>query len=81
MAGTAKAVRLSGNPESDIYQLAKSLNQLIADYDAHKHKTPTTNPGTTSTPVSDASGAGSTGGTAFLTSAQPIHQAMGGAPT
>lgn len=77
MAGTITKVRLEGRPGDYLYEIAKTLNQLIADYDAHKHKTPTTNPGTTSTPVSDASGSGSTGGTAFATTASPIGDPTG----
>jgi hypothetical protein len=79
MAGTPKKVRLTGRPGDDLYAIAQAVNQLITDFDAHKHKTPTTNPGITSTPVSDTSGSGSTGGTAALTTATPIHDANTGA--
>jgi hypothetical protein len=79
MAGTPQKVRLTGHAQSDIYAMARALNQLITDFDAHKHKTPTANPGITSPPVSDASGAGSTGGTAALTTATPIYDANTGA--
>ncbi len=78
MAGTTKQVRVTAQPGSDVYALAQAVNQLITDFDAHKHKTPTTNPGTTSTPVSDASGSGSTGGTAALTTASKLADANTG---
>lgn len=77
MAGTAQKVRVTARPGSMLYQIAVSLNQLIDSYDQHTHKTPTTNPGATSTPTSDAGGSGSTGGTAFLTSASKIQNEDG----
>lgn len=81
MAGTAQKVRLTGRPKDMIYQMAVSLNALIDSFDTHTHKTPTSNPGATSTPTSDAGGAGSTGGTAALTAASKITDENGTAPS
>ena len=77
MAGTAQKVRLSARPGDMLYQIAVSLNQLIDSFDTHTHKTPTSNPGATSTPTSDAGGSGSTGGTAALTAASKIQTENG----
>lgn len=78
MAGTAVFVKVTGNPSSDVLALAAAVNQLITDFDAHTHKTPTSNPGTTSTPTSDAGGSGSTGGTAGLTTAAQMKDVATG---
>lgn len=79
MAGTTINLRVLGrlSSEDQIMCLAAQLNKLIADFDAHTHKTPTSNPGTTSTPTSDAGGAGSSGGTAGLTTASKIANQAG----
>lgn len=37
MAGTARKVRLTGMPESDLKELVIQFNKLIDDYDAHTH--------------------------------------------
>lgn len=71
MAGTTVSVDTTGMVGSDVMQLRLEINRLIDDVErlrgafmAHTHRTPTTNPGATSTPNTDAGGAGSTGGTA-----------------
>jgi hypothetical protein len=71
MAGTTVSVDTTGMLGSDVYQIRLELNRVIDDMEtlraafmAHTHRTPTTNPGSTSTPNTDAGGAGSTGGTA-----------------
>ena len=71
MAGTTVSVDTTGMQNSDVLQMRLELNRLIDDVErlrgafmAHTHRTPTTNPGATSTPNTDAGGAGSTGGTA-----------------
>lgn len=71
MAGTTLSVGTTGAQGSDVLQLRLELNRVIDDLErlraafmAHTHRTPTTNPGPTSTPTTDAGGAGSTGGTA-----------------
>lgn len=79
MAGTPKYVKVTGNPSSDVLALAAAVNALITSFDTHTHKTPTSNPGATSTPTSDAGGSGSTGGTAALTAACPIYDVNTGA--
>lgn len=80
MAGTPQKVRLTGRPKDMIYEMAKAINALIDSFDTHTHKTPTSNPGATSTPTSDAGGSGSTGGTAALTAASKIVDESGTAP-
>ena len=74
MAGTTVARRETAAAGGTVRQLRVELNKLITDVEllrtafmAHTHKTPTTNPGATSTPTSDAGGSGSTGGTAQTT--------------
>lgn len=71
MAGTTVTTDVTGMLGSDVYQIRLELNRVIDDLErlrgafmAHTHRTPTTNPGPTSTPTTDAGGAGSTGGTA-----------------
>lgn len=71
MAGTTVSVDTTGMQGGDVLQMRLELNRLIDDVErlrgafmAHTHRTPTTNPGATSTPNTDAGGAGSTGGTA-----------------
>lgn len=71
MAGTTVSVDTTGMQGSDVLQLRLEMNRVIDDMErlraafmAHTHRTPTTNPGSTSTPNTDAGGAGSTGGTA-----------------
>lgn len=79
MAGTTKQIHLQGrlSTEDHLMALTAAVNQLIADFDAHTHKTPTSNPGITSTPTSDAGGSGSTGGTSGLTTASKIANRAG----
>lgn len=79
MAGTPVYVKVTGNPSSDVLALSAAVNALIASFDAHTHKTPTTNPGITSTPISNTPDSGSTGGTAALTTATPIYDVNTGA--
>ena len=71
MAGTTVNATPVGMPGSSLAALRLEFNKLVDDVErlraafmAHTHRTPTTNPGATSTPTTDAGGAGSSGGTA-----------------
>lgn len=50
---------------ADLYLLRNTVDALVTNFNSHTHKTPTANPGATSSPTSDAGGSGSTGGTAL----------------
>lgn len=76
MAGTAVNTKVLSVAGSDLRAAVASVNALVVDvealrtglaalaaaFNAHTHKTPTSNPGFTSIPNTDASGAGSSGG-------------------
>ncbi len=62
----AKKIFVTGLKDDTIRLICEAHNNLVDSFNAHTHKTPTTAPGATSTPTSDAGAAGSTGGTAFL---------------
>ena len=79
MAGNPVYVKVTGNPSSDVLALSAAVNALIASFDAHTHKTPTSNPDITNTPISNTPDSGSSGGTAALTTATPIYDVTTGA--
>lgn len=51
---------------ADLVALRNTVDAMVTVFNAHTHKTPTSNPGATSTPTSDAGGSGSSGGTASI---------------
>lgn len=68
MAGSAMAVMRTEYNKliDDVEALRAGLATLAAAFNAHTHRTPTTNPGYTSIPNTNTSDAGSTGGTSAV---------------
>lgn len=67
MAGTPVKVRLTGNYYGDVVAMARALNQLITDFDAHTHGGITV-------------GAAASGVPSALTTATPIRDGAGNPP-
>ncbi len=79
MAGTTRDATSTGMIGSEVDELVRTVNRLVTDVETlraafmgHTHRTPTTNPGATSTPNTDAGGAGSAGGTAVVLPASAL---------
>ncbi len=61
-----KKLMVSGLADDRFRIIVETLNNLVDQFNTHSHKTPTTQPGITSEPVSNAPDVGSTGGTAIV---------------